>query len=145
MQRVNRITPAIGPGHYKTYEIAVPRATHWRSATCAEVDCRPYQYGWVTRVLPGSQDEAAVRASGRSFTAEQAEGGFLQFVFPPGQPCFRASVHQLPLERPPLYVVRDGDWRGNPTGQVRQHVNGDDWVDDFATHQQNIADVRERG
>jgi hypothetical protein len=42
-------------------------------------------------------------------------------------------------------VVRGGDWRGNPTGYRRQHVNGEDWRDDFGEHQQNVADRIERG
>jgi hypothetical protein len=47
----------------------------------------------------------------------------------------------VPLERPELYVVRGGDWRGNPRGEVRRHSGPDSWVNDFAEHQDRIARV----
>jgi hypothetical protein len=50
------------------------------------------------------------------------------------------------LDRAPLYVVRDGDHRGNPRGtRDRLHQNPGNWVDDFATHQQAIADEIKKG
>ncbi len=113
----------------KTYQLLAPLHLH----------------GWATTVAAGSDDEALIRRAGRHFTVEPVEGGFLRFLFPPGQACFKATMHRLPLEREPLYVVRGGDWRGNPTGYRRQHANGQDWVEDFGEHQQHIADKIERG
>jgi hypothetical protein len=49
------------------------------------------------------------------------------------------------LDRPELYLVADGDWRGNPTGRQRTHQNAADWVEDFGEHQLRIADQVERG
>lgn len=128
----------------KTYELRAPLTTHYRKATCAEVDCAAHQFGWATTVAAGSQDEALIRRAGRAFTVEAQPDGFLRFVFPAGQPCFAASRHVVPLEREPLYLVRGGDWRAN-TGVIRQHVDGDDWVDDFATNQDRIAEQIEKG
>jgi hypothetical protein len=149
----NRITPKM-PAHLaKTYQIVAPRSTHTRPATCAEIDCQASLKGWATTVQEGSADEAAIlqAAAGqidghrRSWRRLAEAGGFVRYVFASGQACFAASKHRISLEREPLHVVRDGDWRGNPSGRRRQHVRGADWVDDFATHQQNIADRIGRG
>ena len=43
------------------------------------------------------------------------------FTFEAGQQCF--TQHHVP-DRPQFFVVRDGDWRGNPTGQNRLHTKG---------------------
>jgi hypothetical protein len=135
---LSRITP-VGPvGAYKTYGLTMPRQTHTRAATCAEVECAAYGGGWAVTVAAGSDDEALVRRAGRHFLPPESQpGGFLRFVFPAGQPCFRSDTHRVPLDRPALYVVRGGDWRGN-TGVIRHHVSGADWVDDFREHQDKI-------
>lgn len=130
---------------YKTYGMAMPLRTHWRKATCEEVDCQPYRHGWACTVTADTRAEADIRNSGRYFLLpEMLEGGFIKFVFPSGQPCFRATSHRIQLERPALYVVRGGDGRGS-TGVIRKHVSGDDWVDDFRNHQDKIADAVGRG
>jgi hypothetical protein len=41
--------------------------------------------------------------------------------------------------------VRDGDFRGNPTGRRRMHASGADWVEDFAEHQAKLADQQQKG
>jgi hypothetical protein len=51
----------------------------------------------------------------------------------------------VPLERQPLLIVRDGDWRGNPTGRRRLHTKPEHWVEDFKEHQGKINDAIERG
>jgi hypothetical protein len=134
-----RIDPQMPAANYKTYSIIRPTTTHWRSATCVEVDCQHYKNGWATTVQRGSDDEALIRTLGRRFVETNEPGGFVRFVFYPEQPCFRASAHKVPIEREPLYVVRGGDWRGNPRGEKRVHSNGEDWVDDFANHQDKLA------
>lgn len=133
--QLNRWQPAGPVQAYKTYGLAMPVETHRRRASCAEVNCPHYLHGWATTVAAGSDDEALIRRAGRHFTIpERLEGGFVRFTFPPGQPCFRAASHTISLEREPFYGVRDGDWRGNPTGRRRRHANGADWTDDFMTH-----------
>jgi hypothetical protein len=140
-----RITPRGGPQTYQTYALSAPRATHTRPASCAEVECPAHLHGWAVTVAPGSADEGAIRGSGRHFLSPEIQpGGFVRYVFPAGQACFRSSAHRVPLDRPALYVVRGGDWRAN-TGVIRRHANGDDWVDDFRTHQDRITTVVNRG
>jgi len=146
---MNRITPNMPVEAYKTYRIVSPQATHFRTATCAEVDCAAYLNGWqsvIDESTPEGQERAYYirRQSGRGFT-EARNGALTVFTFEAGQPCFARSEHQVRLDRPELYLVADGDWRGNPTGRQRTHQNAADWVDDFGEHQLRLADQIERG
>lgn len=138
-----RIQPQMPVGAYKTYTVTSPLSTHSRAGTCEEADCVNHATGWRTAVDEstdlGQQQARYVRSdSGRACTEYRDETGLTVFEFQPGQQCFTA--HRIPLEREPFYVVRGGDWRGNPTGERRQHARADDWVDDFATHQDRLAD-----
>ncbi len=145
-QQVFRPEIRLGPEHYKTYAVVAPVATHFRVASCAEVNCPAYQNGWRTTVLADSPQAQYIRAkSGRSFTTMPQPGGMVAFTFAAGQVCFRASEHRVPLGREPLFIVRGGDHRGNPRGTAPVTRRAEDWVDDFATHQQGIADAIERG
>lgn len=144
-----RLAPKIGAEHVKSYEIRAPRDTHFREGTCEEVECDAYRHGWKTAVDTstelGARQAFYIRnTSRRHFTEEAYPDGRVIFTFSAGQRCFRA--HLVPLEREPLYIVRDGDWRGNPRGtEPRIHVRPEDWVDDFANHQSALADRIERG
>lgn len=143
----NRIMPRVGPEAYKTYQVAAPLSTHWRKATCAEVDCEQHEHGWRVRVegLPPEMLHAA-KTSGRRWREEQIAEGETWLLFEAGQACFKASEHRIRVDRPELFLVKGGDFRGNPHGiPTRQHANGRDWVDDFGEHQQRVADQREKG
>lgn len=147
---LNRLAPALPVGAMKTYAIRSPRATHWRAATCAEVACPAYLNGWRTVVdeateLGQRQAHHVRKAAGRSYTEHRDEAGLTVFTFEAGQRCFAADGHQAPTGRPELYVVRGGDWRGNPRGDVRKHVRAADWVEDFGEHQQQLADRLAQG
>ncbi|NUP18434.1 MAG: hypothetical protein HOZ81_20585 [Streptomyces sp.] len=147
-QQPNRITPNLPVEAYKTYRVTSPLATHWRAATCAEVDCPAHVNGWQSTIdettILGQQQAFYIRKqSGRRFTEERPEAGLTRFRFEAGQRCF--GQHQVPLGRPELYLVRGGDWRGNPTGELRQHTNAQDWIDDFGEHQDNLADQIRKG
>lgn len=142
-----RVHPQLGPQGYKTYQISAPRLTHTRAATCAEVDCAGWAHGFRSTVdtstALGVRQAAYIEAkSGRTYTRAQT-GTLITYTFPAGQQCFTA--HRVPLERAPVYLVRDGDYRGNPYGTRPVARRAEDWVDDFATHQQQLADRRQRG
>lgn len=141
-----RLAP-LAPAHaYQTFQIASPLETHWRPATCAEVDCAQYLNGWRVRVEGLSEaDVYAIAGSGRRYDRHDVAEGETWLVFSPGQACFRASEHKLPLGRPELFVVRGGDWRGNPIGDVRKHTRPEDWVDEFANHQDRVARAAQEG
>jgi len=144
---LSRIPPLMGPEAYKTYEMRSPISTHFRPATCAEADCAYYRDGFQVRVEGlAPQVLHAVQHSGRKYTVQKPAEGETYLVFEPGQKCLRAALHRVPVGRPPLYIVRDGDWRGNPRGtKARLHQNPENWVEDFATHQQAIADEIAKG
>lgn len=137
------------PAHAKkTYSIMAPRATHFRKATCSEVDCEAEEFGWVSVIDEGTelgkrQAHYIRKLSGRRFHEEHSElEGRTVFTFEAGQSCF--TEHEVPLGKPELYIVRDGDLQQN-LGNVRQHTRPEDWVDDLATHQQKIADAIQEG
>lgn len=117
------------------YALAKPAATHRRPATCEEVGCKYLRGGWQMRVMEstalGQRQVHLIQASGRRFVRiPQPDGGL--YVFEAGQNCF--GSHTVPVERPPIYIVRQG-----AQSPVR-HVNGSDWVDDFASHLDKIRE-----
>lgn len=148
MQRpINRIQPQMPAAAYKTYSIAAPLSTHYRPATCQEVDCPRYLNGWRVHVEQvGPELTHTAKNSGRRYQELRVAEGQTYLVFEAGQPCFQASEHRMRIDRPELYIVRDGDWRGNPRGtQARQHARPEHWVEDFAEHQQGLADTAQKG
>lgn len=148
---MNRPARLLGPEHFRTFGIASPAATHWRPATCAEVDCAAHANGFrVTcdlRTQLGVDQARYIRdKAGRHFTHTFSdEGRVITFTFPAGQRCFVA--HRLPLGRPALFVVQNGDHRGPGRRQLerRRYDRPDQWVDDFATHQDQLATAARRG
>jgi hypothetical protein len=131
------IVPALPSQHFKTYEIIAPLSTHFRPATCEEVECEAWRNGWRT-IAPMSSEAAQYiksGASGRRFEETTSiDSTMAEFLFAPGQKCFAADRHRVPLEREPLYVARGGDARGNPMRERRVHTRASDWQEDFAGH-----------
>lgn len=159
-----RLQPGLPAAEMKTYAIEAPPC-NFRRATCDEVECSAMANGWVTRVdesteLGQGQAHYIRHDSGRQFTEtrERADvpdlpeyvgvlGAELTvFTFPAGQPCFRQASHRVPLERPELFVVREGDWRGNPRGiPVYRHTRPEFWVEDLHEHTDKLITLHERG
>lgn len=148
MQQPFRLEPKMPVQAYKTYQIAAPVATHYRRGRCEEVDCSHQAGGWASPIdestALGQQQAWYIRnQAGRRFVEDRNQmPGVTLFVFEPGQQCF--AEHQVPLDRPALYIVRGGDWRGNPTGDLVRR-RPDEWVDDFAAHQDKLATELEKG
>lgn len=145
---LTRIQPQLPVTSVKTYQ-AVAASDQTIVAACQSVGCEAYRRGWDTMVDLatdlGKRQAAYIRTrSGRTFTelpvgtldgSDQA----VIFRFEPGQRCF-ADHHT----RPAVYLVRGGDHRGN-TGLIREHVDPGDWVEDFAEHQDRLADRLRQG
>jgi hypothetical protein len=149
IQQPFRIDPA-GPVHaYQTFQIHRPRGPEFeRPATCEEVGCEAWTNGWITRVPTGSDLANAVRTSGRTPSAITMNAdGTTSFAFGAGTPCFRASAHRRPVrpDIPDLFVVRDGDWRGNPSGRRMVHQRPDDWVEHFQEATDQAVSQIQRG
>lgn len=147
---VSRIAPLAGPQAYKTYSVVLPLATHWRDATCEEYGCEGWKYGFVT-TLNLADAQGAILAdlirkgkTGRSFHEQRLTMELTKFIFPPGTPCFTGG-HKVRIPRPEKFIVRDGDFRGNPTGNRRIHANGEDWAEDCAIHLDKVNTQRNRG
>lgn len=138
-----RVQPALPIEAYRSYRISSPRDTAIRSA-CGP-GCHAYDHGWGTTVdesTPLGQFQAAYirESSGRTFTELRTADGLTVFRFEAFQRCF--ADHMTLPER---FIVRDGDWRGNPTGFRRVHARAADWVEDCGLNLQAWHDAVERG
>ncbi|MDP3909464.1 MAG: hypothetical protein Q8Q14_03650 [Gemmatimonadales bacterium] len=119
----------------QTYRVAVPLATHWRPATCEEVHCPHFLNGWTTVLPAGSDHVAVLKKSGRIYTSERTQdGGLLEFVFPAGQPCFRASIHRIQTGRPGIFLHGP---RERPRDQ--RAVDTDEWHERFVETMSGLA------
>lgn len=144
-----RIEPKMAPTAYRSFEVHSPARTHFRPATCAEVDCPHYLGGWESVIDVATEQgkawAAAIKRSGRRFIADRSgPGTTITFRFPPGQACFKAP-HQVPVGRPEIFVVRDGDWRGNPTGRTDRGVRPEEFVERMAENLDVLHSARQRG
>lgn len=150
---VNRLLPALGPECYQTFEMSMPIRTHWRPATCAEFECDMWVHGGVLTVdlstdLGQKQYHYATHDKSRSHSMQRVSETMVKFVYGPGTICFEPirSTHRVPVGRPAFFLVSGGDWRGNPRGTPRYiHRRPEDWVDQFATHQDRLATVQQEG
>jgi hypothetical protein len=138
-----RMPTALPVTAMQTHVIAAPLATHWRTATCEEVQCAAYLNGWKLALT--GLDEGDIwqaRNCGRRYVEVPDDGGPV-LVFEPGQPCFKTSKHRIRTDRPELFVVRGGDHRGNPLKIPDQRFSGPDaWQDHMATHLEKIQNRR---
>jgi hypothetical protein len=136
----NRVTPALGVQHYQTWTVAKPLATHTRPATCPEYGCDAHLNGWAT-IVPSSSDTERLLVQActgqldghrRHYSEQPAGPGLTEYRFEPGQMCFAVATHRVSLERPELYIIRDGDWRQH-LGNTRRYDRADQWTDDMST------------
>jgi hypothetical protein len=139
-----RIEPNMPAHLYQTYSITAPTDTTIVAA-CEQVACAAWRNGWDSVIDEstelGQQQAAYIRGQSRRTFREQKRGdGLTVFRFEAHQRCF--EEHRT---RPEIYLVRDGDHRGNPTGRKRQHTRPADWVEDMAENQGHLIDLRERG
>jgi len=153
---------SVPPSAVTTFQVVSPRPTHTRPATCVEIGCAAqrdgYEYvcpptpagrAWARRIRSSCRPAGArlspvvaARIHGR-YTLTVDGSGTETYAFAAGTPCF--TQHRVTINRPELYVVRGGDLRGNPRGLMRRHASADDWVDEFANHQDKLATAHQRG
>ncbi len=140
-RQIFRIPPTGPVSAYKTYAISAPQSTHFVDESCEAAECGMWANGWQSFFDESSelgQDQAGYvrHRSGRRYTESRDESGRTVFTFPPGQECF--SQHRRRLDREEVYVVRGGDWRGNPRRELLVHDSPQNWLDDFGAHQDKI-------
>jgi hypothetical protein len=137
--------PAQGPaGAYQTFSVK-PRPDKAVRTVCERVGCPAWREGWESaideRTDLGRAQAAYIRTkSGRTFREQRTAAGLTVFRFESGQRCF--ADHQT---RPELYLVRDGDYRGNPTGRRRVHTRAADWVEHMQEEFGRFNEDRRRG
>lgn len=141
---INRIDPNLPVAAYQTFSITTPPDVTVKAA-CEQVGCAAWAGGWESTVdestALGQRQAAYIRAkSGRTFRELRRASGLTTFRFASGQRCF--AEHRT---RPERYAVRDGDWRGNPTGRRREHQRPADWVEDMAEHQLRLIEQQKKG
>ena len=82
--------------------------------------------------------------TGTGFNEIPAGDGLVTLIFPGGQECFQA--HQVRTGRPEKYLVKGGDFRGNPRGQqARVHTKPEFWVEEFQENSARLNQLAERG
>ncbi|MEV7140767.1 hypothetical protein [Streptomyces tauricus] len=139
-----RLQP-VGPADaYQTFALRT-RSDRQIKAVCEQVNCPAWRGGWESvideRTDLGRGQAAYIRqTSGRTFREQPRADGMTVFRFDSGQRCF--AEHRT---RPELYLVRDGDWRGNPTGRVRRHDSAQDWVEHAQHELGRFNEDRRRG
>lgn len=142
-----RIAPRMAPTAYRSFDVYAPRETHYRKASCREVECQHHLAGWSStfdvNTPEGRKWANAIARSGRKYTVTEVDGT-TTFRFPAGQSCFQAP-HMVPTGRPEIFVVRDGDWRGNPTGRADKGVRPLEFVERMAENLDNLNDAIRRG
>jgi hypothetical protein len=136
-----RIPPALPAAAYKTYVIARSRRGR-RRGTCTEAGCDAWRFGWQTIVPADSPQAEYIRHDrSRSWREERDPGGLARFTFGPGQEAFAGQhEHWVWADEPGVFLVRGGDYRGNPrqTPALR-HSGFDAWANDFGDHQDKLA------
>lgn len=155
------LRPGLPARALQTFEIAEPLPTHWRPATCAEVECQAHAHGWRTtidlRTDLGVRQARYIRdKAGRHFTHEfSGDGKMITFTFPAGQTCF--TPHRVQLGRPALFVVRRGGHRdavgvrGARPRPIRSLPGArvfdrpDQWADDLHEATDRMIAARQRG
>lgn len=147
----NRAQPGLPVQAMRTYDVAVP-SSGFRQATCAEYQCAGWVNGWSSTIdestALGQHQASYIRHEAkRGFVEHRNAAGLTVFRFHPGQKPFGDGHdrHRVRLDAPEIYRMRDGDWRGNPTGRVISIPSAQDWVDDLGAHQETLSDIAKRG
>ena len=110
------------------FEANWPSRTHWRKATCREVNCSHYVNGWVTRVAPGSPQDLYIRAdTERHHTLERGEEVNF-YTFEPGQRCYKSGQHRIKLDRGPWLTKNMAD---KPWALELRAMEYNRWTDEF--------------
>lgn len=134
-----RAEPRMATHQYKTFAVRSPISTHYRRATCAEIECPDYLNGWYLKIDGTPEDLLYIaKNSGRKYVVGEVmlDNGdiFQALIFEAGQGCFRESTHVISLERPEFFFAGRGDHRSFSTRKAQQYDRPDQFVEDFEDH-----------
>jgi hypothetical protein len=138
---LNRIEPKIPAGLMHTHLILQPLRTHFREATCEEVNCPQFLEGWFLQIdaLP-QEDIDLAKNAGRRWRQVHVAANENYLYFEPGQKCFKASTHRVNLDHDPIFVKKEGDHRGNPRRLDPIRFSGaDSWANSLGENLDQIA------
>jgi hypothetical protein len=130
--------------------MTMPLSTHWRPVSCEEYECDQWVMGWDTVVdtsteLGKKQHHFLTHDRSRSYTMTKEGFTLVRFHYGPGNRPFAGPKHdhKVRVARQPNLLVVGGDWRGNPNRTpTTVHCNPEDWADDFANHQNKLANAQ---
>ena len=114
------------------YQATFPLESHWRQASCKEVDCPNYVMGWVTRVQIGSSLNDYIKQSSKARKYKIVrEGELSAYYFEAGQECFKgqAGQHRIKLERG-AWLTRNASSR-TPLFLEQNAMDVNQWIDEF--------------
>lgn len=135
--------PKVGPENRRTFMLRDRPAEKARRVPCGPHNCRYHRDGFVVRLA--ATDAARlhhVRSDRSRRHVELApDGEVVVFRFEAGQQCYGEHWDHTDT----LYLVRGGDWRGNPRGDGRAHVRAADWVEDMSEQLDRVITDRTRG
>ena len=146
MIELSRPSPKL-PAHAMT-TYGIRRPAHPRSAAvCEALGCLKWRHGWDSALDMADAAHAraaeAIRAGGTGLAYTELSG-------PHGTTLviFRFAAHQACPDfhrKEPQFLRRNGDYRGNPRQELVRHASAGDWQEDFAEHQDHLADAIRRG
>tara|TARA_R100000808_G_C2124537_1_gene135030 strand:+ start:229 stop:621 length:393 start_codon:yes stop_codon:yes gene_type:complete len=118
---------SLGAARQTTYRAIKPIATHFRQATCQEVNCLNYTRGWKT-ILPVNHEGINwIRQSNYRYNeVTDLDNNMVEFIFEAGQNCFKQSKHVISLDKPAIFAIQDAN------GLKKQEAN--EWIDKFDNH-----------
>ena len=139
-----RLQPQGPVGAYQTFSVR-SRPDRAVRTVCERVGCVAWREGWESSIdestdLGVAQAQYIRTQSGRTFREMRTADGLTVFRFESGQRCF--AEHKT---MPELFLVRDGDFRGNPTGRKRVHSRPEDWVENAQEELGRFNEDRRRG
>lgn len=158
-RKLTRMEP-VGPTQaYKTFAVRSPLSTHYRRATCAEVDCADYLHGWYLKIEGTPEDLLYIaKHSGRRYRVgevvievKDAEDKvvtteiFNALIFEAGQSCFRETTHVKSLERPEFFFAGRGDHRSFSIRKAEKFDRPDHFVESFEDHLARIRRALQQG
>lgn len=139
-----RWDPKMGPQHYRTFGGEAPLTTHFRRATCKEVNCAAYENGWSfnKKVLtPG--DYYKVTHAGKRYREVTIAPGETYLVFEAGQFCF--DRHRMRIQRPDIFYTGRGDWRIFNRSHAKVIPTAEEFTERFGSHVELVKEVIKRG
>ena len=114
------------------YQATFPLESHWRQASCKEIDCPNYVMGWVTKIEVGSDMDSYIRevSKGKKYKLIR-EGDLNAYYFESGQECFKgqAGQHRIKLERG-AWLTKNAPIR-SPLFLEQKAMDVDKWIDEF--------------